>query len=288
MVDDYEVLQKNWKGQLADLIQSAEKEIVISSPYVTFYGTQFISENLSESIIKNGSFLFVTNLSPVNIYQGATDPNAFVTLTSAFQKIKIQHLPRLHAKVYIADSRRAIITSGNLTNGGLKLNYEYGVAISNEEVVSKIRNDIDEYANLGVEITEAQLSAYCKISDEIKVEYSNAIKTQRQQTREKFNKLVQEAEISLAELQLKKGAIHTVFAQTILYLLKEYGEMTTEQIHQQVQHIHPDLCNESIFTVISGVKRGRKWKHQVRTSQQNLKKAGRIFFQNGLWKLSIS
>lgn len=286
MLDEYSVLQRDWKGRLADLIQSANKEIVISSPYVTLEGTKFIAENLSQNITGNGSFLFVTNLSPINIYQKSTDPNAFAFLTSAFKRIKIQHLPRLHAKVYIADSKRAIITSGNLTAGGLKLNYEYGIEINNENSVSAIKNDINEYANLGAEITKDRLTSYCKISDEIKIEYAKVVETQRRQVKEKFNQLVREAEYSLIEPQLIKGAVHTVFAETILYLLRKNGGLTTEQIHQQIQNIHPDLCDENIFTVISGVKRGRKWKHQVRTSQQNLKKVGKVEFQNGVWRLT--
>lgn len=286
MLAEYSVLQKDWKGRLANLIQSANDEIIISSPYVTLDGTKFIVENLSQNITKTGTFLFVTNLSPINIYQKSTDPNAFTSLTSAFQKIKIQHLPRLHAKVYIVDSKRAIVTSGNLTAGGLKLNYEYGVEINNEEAVSAIKDDISEYANLGVEVTKEKLASYCKISDEIKIEYSKVIETQRRQVKEKFNQLVREAEYSLVELQLKKGAVHTVFAETILYLLRKNGGLTTEEIHQQIQNIHPDLCDENLFSVISGVKRGRKWKHQVRTSQQNLKKVGKVKFQNGMWLLS--
>ena len=286
-MNDYSVLQRDWKSRLANLIQSANDEIVISSPYVTLEGTKFILENSSENVTNNGSVLFVTNLSPLNIYQKATDPNAFASLTSAFQKIKIQHLPRLHAKVYIADSKRAIITSGNLTAGGLKLNYEYGIEINNEQAVSEIKDDINEYANLGVEITRDKLSAYCKISDEIKIEYSKVVETQKRQVKEKFDKLVREAEYSLAELQLKKDTVHGVFTNTILYLLKKNGGLTTAEIHQEIQNIHPDLCDENTFSsVISGVNYGKKWKHRVRNSQQHLKKSGKVIFQNGLWQLT--
>lgn len=287
MLNDYSVLQRDWKSRLVNSIQSANDEIVISSPYVTLEGTKFILENSSEKVTKHGSFLFVTNLSPIKIYQKATDPNALASLTSTFQKMKIQHLPRLHAKVYIADSKRAIITSGNLTAGGLKLNYEYGIEINNKRAVSTIKSDISEYANLGVEITQDKLSAYCKISEEIKIEFTKVIETQKCQVKEKFNKLVREAEYSLAELQLKKDSTHGVFANTILYLLKRSGGMTTAEIHREIQNIHPDLCDENTFSsVISGVNYGKKWKHRVRNSQQHLKKSGRAIFQNGLWQLA--
>ncbi len=70
----------------------------------------------------------------------------------------IWHLPRLHAKVYVADSRRAIITSGNLTSGGLDLNYEYGVEITDVSTVNDIRRDIHDYAALGALIGETELA----------------------------------------------------------------------------------------------------------------------------------
>jgi phosphatidylserine/phosphatidylglycerophosphate/cardiolipin synthase-like enzyme len=43
---------------------------------------------------------------------------------------KISSLGKLHAKVYLIDDIGGIITSANLTGGGLITNFEYGVFIN--------------------------------------------------------------------------------------------------------------------------------------------------------------
>ena len=58
------------------------------------------------------------------------------------------HLPKLHAKVYVGDFRCAIVTSANLTGGGLGRNYEYGIRISDHRSVKDIADDIRDYSDL--------------------------------------------------------------------------------------------------------------------------------------------
>jgi hypothetical protein len=66
-----------------------------------------------------------------------------------------------------ADQSHAIITSGNLTHGGLSSNFEYGVEISRRETVAAIRNDLALYAQLGGALSKQQLQAYCRIASEM-------------------------------------------------------------------------------------------------------------------------
>lgn len=79
--------------------------------------------------------------------------------------------------------------------------------------------------------------------------------------------------------------MHTVFGRTILYLLARYGPRTTIQLHPLVQAIHPDLCDDSVDRVIDGKRFGKKWKHAVRTAQQDLKKKGLVRLAEGRWML---
>ena len=51
------------------------------------------------------------------------DINAVLRLWDKFD-LQLSSLSRLHAKVYIADSKAAFVTSANLTRGGLRENYE--------------------------------------------------------------------------------------------------------------------------------------------------------------------
>lgn len=86
-------------------------------------------------------------------------------------------------------------------------------------------------------------------------------------------------------LRLAGGAVHTVFARTIEYLLRRHGPMSTKQIHPLIASIPPDLCDDSVDRVIDGKRFGKKWKHAVRTAQQQLKKKGLIEYVDGAWRL---
>ena len=79
---------RNWKETFSQLsIRSASAELrIISCPYVTRDGVDFVLSNLPDAIRDNGRISFVTNLSPANICQGATDPLRFLAFTSACGK----------------------------------------------------------------------------------------------------------------------------------------------------------------------------------------------------------
>ncbi len=282
----FTVLQRNWKSHLAELLHNARTEILISSPYITRLGTDFISENVSSSVCVNGSPNILTDLSPLNICQGSIDPAALRSLVSEMPNTLMWHLPRLHAKVYIADRNRAIVTSGNLTAGGLALNYEYGMETSHTPTVQLIHHDITAYANLGANITNEQLATYCEIADQVRIAFRKQQTSVTRSIRQEFARALRGAEDELVRLRLIGGAVHTVFAKTILYLLSRHGPMATERLNSMVEMIHPDLCDNTIDRVIDGKRFGKKWKHAVRTAQQNLKKRGLITLGGGRWTVT--
>jgi phosphatidylserine/phosphatidylglycerophosphate/cardiolipin synthase-like enzyme len=45
------------------------------------------------------------------------------------------------------DDEKAVITSGNLTNGGLLRNYEYGLLIDDKSLLSEIQKDFKELSD---------------------------------------------------------------------------------------------------------------------------------------------
>lgn len=194
------------------------------------------------------------------------------------------HLPRLHAKVYVADTQAAIVTSGNLTSGGLLQNYEYGLRVSEPSVVRSIRNDVTAYAALGAVITDNQLADYCDIAREVRDSFRQSQATISRSIRRRFTAVVRRAEDELVRLRLAGGAMHTVFARTILYLLRAFGPLTTVDLHSRIEGIHPDLCDNTIDRVIDGKRFGKKWKHAVRTAQQQLKKQGLVELADGRWR----
>jgi len=159
---------------LAHLLAEAEHDVFVYSPYVTKQGADFLVASISASVRASGQLTLLTNLSPSNVTQGSTDPEALQTLATTAPRMEIYHLPSLHAKVYVADTRRVIVTSGNLTFSGLNTNYEYGFCVEHARTVDVVRRDMAEYAKLGARIELGQLATYSRVAEEVKRDVSRA------------------------------------------------------------------------------------------------------------------
>ena len=105
--------------------------------------------------------------------------------------------------------------------------------------------------------------------------------------RKEFQVQARMAEDQLIRLRLAGGAPHTVFAKTIVYLLKRHGPLKTIEQHPLILTYYPDLCDDSVDRVIDGQHFGKKWKHAVRNAQQRLKEAKMIQLgSDGRWLLT--
>jgi phosphatidylserine/phosphatidylglycerophosphate/cardiolipin synthase-like enzyme len=229
---------------------------------------------------------FITDLSPANVCQRSTDPCALRLLGDHAANTVLRHLPGVHAKVYIADEDVAIVTSANLTAAGLYRNFEYGVELRSDPLTGGIKRDVLEYGALGADVPPDQLEVYCHAAEELHSLFDEQRRSIRREIRRRFEESFRDAEDRLIRLRLAGGPIHTVFARTIEYLLRSHGPMTTENMHPMIKMIHPDLCDDSVDRVIDGKRFGKKWKHAVRTAQQQLKKRGVVCYEDGLWRLA--
>lgn len=281
-----DLLADNWSHRLCSLIRSAQSEILISSPFVTNEGIAIVLDNMPPNFASEGNLTFLTNLSPLNLIQGTTDPSALYELMAGVSITRLFHLPRLHAKVYVSDARQAIITSGNLTLGGLAKNYEYGVLVREENIAQKARNDIVSYTELGAEIDRPTLLAYCNAANEARAAFRKQQASASRKAQAEFREALQAAEDNLIRARLAEGSMHAVFVKTILFLLERHGPLSTEQLHLFIEQIHPDLCDNTVDRVIDGKSYGKKWKHAVRTAQQHLKRQGSIALVGDRWQLN--
>lgn len=90
---------------------------------------------------------FIQNLSDyffnlMSIYNGSIDIKALENILN--NKGIIRNYPKLQSKIYLFDNKKAVITSGNLTLGGMVSNYEYGIYIDNEKIVKTIYDDFNK------------------------------------------------------------------------------------------------------------------------------------------------
>lgn len=286
-MQELELLRKGWRTRLEELVDSAQSCLFIAAPFITQPGVEIVQSRLSNGLKEQGEIRILTSLDVLSICQGTCDPFALKSLLGVVPSSTLTHLPRLHAKVYIADDHTAIITSGNLTVGGLVANFEYGIELNEPSLVRQVKNDISDYANLGSILHEEQLIAFCEASGRVREAFRRQTASIADAYRREFQDQARMAEDQLIRLRLSRGAPHTVFAKTIVYLLKRHGPLRTIEQHPLIQQIHPDLCDDSVDRVIDGQHFGKKWKHAVRNAQQRLKDARMIQLgSDGRWSLT--
>jgi|Deesub1362A_J573_1020465.scaffolds.fasta_scaffold05968_2 hypothetical protein len=285
----FEPISARWQDAFERLVASIQEYGLLVSPYITSMPIECMLQILQDhNVISSVRLDVLTDLSVNNVLYGSTDPAALISLMDAVPHTQVTYLPRLHAKVYIADESEAIITSGNLTESSLSLNYEYGVRITDSALVRHIREDILEYKNLGNIVPRPEIEQLARTAGDLR-ELRRRIEREAKRTlRVEFQRRISAAETELMEIRASGKSTNGIFADTIVYLLRKYGPMRTIELHPMIQQIHPDLCDDNIDRVIKGVHFGKKWKHYVRNAQQYLKRRGVIGFDGIKWFLLTS
>jgi hypothetical protein len=276
----------NWRRELGALLKSATHDIIVCSPFVADAGTAFVEEHLPDGFSKFGRVELLTNLSVGNLCQRATDPRALKRLVHRFPNTTIHHVPGLHAKTYVVDDGHAIVTSGNLTAGGLYRNLEQAIVVSQPDVVRTIRTHLMDFASLGTKVPHIVLDSYCDAVGVVLASLRTEQRLAQDAIRRRFENSLQPIEDELIRLRLAGGAMHTVFARTIEYLLRTRGPLTTVEMHPMIAAIHPDLCDDTVDRIIDGRHFGKKWKHAVRTAQQQLKVRGVVTYASKMWAIT--
>ncbi|MDY6915594.1 MAG: phospholipase D-like domain-containing protein [Candidatus Cloacimonadota bacterium] len=141
------VIKTPWKKEFLNLVQQTEKTIKITSP--------FVKENVCDDILnikkKNVRLDLITSFKLMNIYSGSLDIGGLEKILKSNGNVR--NLSRIHSKIFIFDDKKAIISSSNLTNGGLLNNFEYGIYSDNIKTVEIVKNDFEALfhnENIGV------------------------------------------------------------------------------------------------------------------------------------------
>lgn len=107
----------------------------------------FVKNNIIEKIITHKqmetSVDLLTNVNMNSFYKKASDLKALSKILEMTGYV--YNCGKLHAKYYIFDDEKAIITSGNLTHNGLNNNYEYGVLINEKDLINQI---VEDYSSI--------------------------------------------------------------------------------------------------------------------------------------------
>ena len=177
------------RDTLEELIQKSGS-IRIICPFISFSGAEWLIGNLNE----NTKIEVITEVSVRGIISGFQDPDVLKFLYDS--GARVSYLEKgLHAKLFWFDQEKVVITSANLTENGLKHNFELGVLIAKDNF-PKISNDIGfkelntRLNNLWIFLKQMEVpfneDVYRKLM-EIKIESEatrNAIKAMEEKYRE--------------------------------------------------------------------------------------------------------
>lgn len=282
----FELLRSPWDAQFDGLLTEARRSLVICSPFIGRGPCERIRQYLRRAGARPIELFILTDLSRDNMLSGGTDVAALSDLVAAMPQTTVRFLPSLHAKVYVADEQRAIVTSGNLTDSGLLRNFEYGVLFTGLDAVRAIRSDIIRYAVLASPIDGVQLVTFASVVADLRQMREVAERSVRSRIRREFDRRMREVDDRILTVRAAGRTPHAIFADAILHILRQGPRRTTE-IHRAIQRIHPDLCDDSVDRVIEGQHFGKKWKHGVRTAQVFLRRRGDIHLQGDRWHLVV-
>lgn len=124
-----------------DLVKESKENIYLCAPFIKKDVVNKILENKKEDI----EMVVITSSNISNFLCGSLDISAIKELIN--NGVTVRNYQNLHAKIYIFDRKKVLITSANLTNNALYKNYEYGILINDNVITDKIYDDYVEMIN---------------------------------------------------------------------------------------------------------------------------------------------
>ena len=129
----FEIINSPWEKTFVRLLRKATATVYLASPFIKSQTASLITQNIANGI----DFRYINSFKLAYFHNGASDLDALSILMK--DNCKQKNVPNLHAKLFIFDDA-AIITSGNLTPGGLKNNLEYGILVQ-DSLITEIKHD---------------------------------------------------------------------------------------------------------------------------------------------------
>jgi hypothetical protein len=275
-----ELYSSPWRSSFERFLKGVHTDLLIATPFIKKSEANWVCSFVAGRSIH---LSVLTDVRSDSFLNGSLDMDALKIFSHAADS-KVIALPGLHAKVYVRDKDFAIITSANLTPSGLQSNYEYGVGLSDPQIVYQIREDLEAYGRVGSPMTQELISELVTVSEDLIEEYNEVQRSARASIRKRFNQKLRKARIEFLRAQVGDRSAHALFSDAILYVLSK-GSLKTTELHPRIQQLLPELCDDSVELIINGQRFGKRWKHAVRNAQQFLKRQGIIGFDGSRWSL---
>lgn len=280
-----QLLSRGWRNDLANIALSASRSIVVAAPYIKHDEAVWFCGLLRPGI----EVVTLANVDAEAISASALDLAALRCFAEASPSARLIALSNLHAKVFVADDKAAIVTSGNLTRAGLDSNIEYGVLLHGSTVIQAIRKDMLSFARLGSQVDANTIAALIPLEADLRKARASIANGATPAANRRFAEIMRQAKPVLASAQVGNRSAHAVFGDAIRFILAR-GQRATKAIEQEVRDLMPALCDDNEYFLIKGERYGKTWKRRLRHAQQHLKRKGIVTYNPSLktWALSES
>lgn len=181
-LNSLELILEGHENRLEELLKNTSKELIIVSPWIKQSAANLVIKSVNNDHVK---LKIYTRFNLNDLVKGISDLKALSILLNYFQKSEIRFIPNLHAKIYISDNKKALITSGNLTRGGLSSNVEAGILLNEDKLVFDLTNNISSLMDSALCLEKSTFSELItKIEPDIlsksKIKYDNKEKSEPQ------------------------------------------------------------------------------------------------------------
>ncbi|MDE2669040.1 MAG: phospholipase D family protein [Chloroflexota bacterium] len=268
------LLSGPWRSELAGIASAARESILVVAPFIKEEEARWFCEQLRPGI----EVITLANINTDAISASALDLAALRHLAEASPTARLVALSNLHAKVFVADETAAIVTSGNLTQSALDRNIEYGVLLREPDLVRTVRADMLSFERLGSRVDATTLADLSPLETELREARASVSASAPLATRRRFNEALRQARPAFASVQVGDRSAHAVFGDAIQFVL-DRGPQTTKEIEEEVRQLLPDLCDDTEYFFIKGVRYGKTWKRRLRHAQQHLKRRGIVAYE---------
>ena len=254
----------NHEEALKDILKSAE-EVTVIAPFITRYGVKLIRSNISET----ASLQIITELSARGIAGHSQSPILLKELSERPNtEIFFTTNGKLHSKIFLADEN-VLISSANLTSGGLRENFETGILFSKKtdskfktglrtEVIHHLKNVLIRFLRgKAVKLTNQSISPWLEFekSDKLK-EFNNFIKDfENELPQEGFEPFASNFEGRTIETQLLASLTEFKFEERCWDVFFKYSK------NEDIDYLREDLdreINPILTTVFHCIKQNPK------------------------------
>ncbi|WP_164779932.1 phospholipase D family protein [Mesorhizobium sp. M7A.F.Ca.US.011.01.1.1] len=156
-------VDKGWSQEISQALHTEADELRIISPFIKVGAVHRLL------IARPKVLKAITRFNLADFAEGVSDIAALRGLLASGGAVR--GVRNLHAKMYLFGSKRAIVTSANLTEAALNRNHEFGLVSDDKEIIAACRRYFDDlWRRGGTDLMVPQLDLWDQIVTRCRLE----------------------------------------------------------------------------------------------------------------------